>query len=724
MDVFDEQITRQIKKLSGKTDLAETQPTRLQHIGKKVVDLLKADIANFTFKKNVQEQQPGLITRLNRFNQRYAAAINQIMTVAQAIKDAVLVEKITAFQAQLQHQPFKVVLVGEIKHGKSSLFNAILRQEFSPTGESVATTASVVELSYAKHPQYEGVWMNEEEVNKIRKYIQENQNSLEIRRFSEDFERLLRSESYRPGETFTHIDSLEDVKNYASDACPLAQIVKKIKIMLPAEIVENGVIIIDTPGINDPKHVRDFITLQESLLGDCIVFVMRADKFGTESERKFLEHLIEKGRVVQLLLVITHIDQISQKETIVEKAQQWLSSVSPKMSEIKLRGIFPMNTQQAMTTRYQETYDFTQDFSGFAEFWQTLTDVVATSNNYDEYEKKIAQKYEELKQLTEQHCHDFLEHYEQTLPDEMIVEKLRDQTQKFKQLAEMYKNQIRSRLLSEKDHLTNSYKNFQSDFIEMKEQIIIELTAAIETKVRELGEEYAKSDKWTEFDKRYAHDIIRRHLDRFYNKWVQEFELWKRKIQRFNEELEETMTTDLQSLYAARTDWVAICQTNSGLALMMNRVDQAMAIIENFTKGYVIGGIAVGIGAGNLMAFSSIVSFLVGGNLLIPLGVAVAAFVGLKLVRDPEKRKQAFIQKKLEVARKNIESAFSNVEDEGKIAFEEIGKKFAFIAESKYTPIIQVALMEGYETQLQLKVIERLHQDGRKLVETLLSEIG
>lgn len=179
LDVFDEQITRQIKKLSGKTDFVEMQPTRLQHIGKKVVDFLKADIANFTFKKNIQEQQLGLITRLNRFNQRYTAAINQIMKVAQAIKDSVLVEEITAFQAQLQHQSFKVVLVGEIKHGKSSLFNAILRQEFSPTGESVATTASVVELSYSKHPQYEGVWMNEEEVNKIRKYIQENQNSLE-----------------------------------------------------------------------------------------------------------------------------------------------------------------------------------------------------------------------------------------------------------------------------------------------------------------------------------------------------------------------------------------------------------------------------------------------------------------------------------------------------------------------------------------------------------------
>lgn len=176
----------------------------------------------------------------------------------------------------------------------------------------------------------------------------------------------------------------------------------------------------------------------------------------------------------------------------------------------------------------------------------------------------------------------------------------------------------------------------------------------------------------------------------------------------------------MQSLYAARSDWAEVCLTNSNLSLVTNKVDHALSVVDNFTKAYVIGGAAIGLGTGNFIAFSSIASILTAANFLIPIGIAIAAYFGLKLIFDGNKRKSAFIQKKVETASENIGKALNGVDEEVKKIFEDVADKYKQIAETKYTPIIQVALLEAKETQLQIKVVDRLRRDANILIDKLL----
>lgn len=143
-------------------------------------------------------------------------------------------------------------------------------------------------------------------------------------------------------------------------------------------------------------------------------------------------------------------------------------------------------------------------------------------------------------------------------------------------------------------------------------------------------------------------------------------------------------------------------------------------MVDNFTKAYVIGGAAIGLGTGNFIAFSSIASILTAANFLIPIGIAIAAYFGLKLIFDGNKRKSAFIQKKVETASENIGKALNGVDEEVKKIFEDVADKYKQIAETKYTPIIQVALLEAKETQLQIKVVDRLRRDANILIDKLL----
>lgn len=268
--------------------------------------------------------------------------------------------------------------------------------------------------------------------------------------------------------------------------------------------------------------------------------------------------------------------------------------------------------------------------------------------------------------------------------------------------------------------LESDYKQFQEEFASLHANILNALAKAIEANVRNLGNDYLDRDKWVDFDNNQAQLIVKNHLEPFYARWVERFNLWNKNILRFSEELEESISVDLQTLYAARSDWNNVCLTNSNLSLIVNKVDNALSVVDNFTKAYVIGGAALGLGTGSFIAFSSIASLLTAGNFLIPLIVAAAAFFGLRLILNQDKRKAAFIEKKMETASENITTALAGAEDEVKQIFENIAQKYKEIAEAKYTPIIQASLLEAHETQLQVKVIERLRGDARKLIEKLL----
>lgn len=61
---------------------------------------------------------------------------NSLDRIAWTLDDMDLREELYIFRKMLRRQPFKIVIVGERKRGKSSLINAIIGQELSPVRES------------------------------------------------------------------------------------------------------------------------------------------------------------------------------------------------------------------------------------------------------------------------------------------------------------------------------------------------------------------------------------------------------------------------------------------------------------------------------------------------------------------------------------------------------------------------------------------------------------
>lgn len=99
------------------------------------------------------------------------------------------------------------------------------------------------------------------------------------------------------------------LKEFTSGARPHHCLVEQIEITSPASILDEGVLLIDTPGLDDTERFR--VTLTEKAVEDvdAVLFLTKSGAAYGQSEKDFLLTLLRKGTVKQLIFVITQVDQ-------------------------------------------------------------------------------------------------------------------------------------------------------------------------------------------------------------------------------------------------------------------------------------------------------------------------------------------------------------------------------------------------------------------------------
>lgn len=99
------------------------------------------------------------------------------------------------------------------------------------------------------------------------------------------------------------------LKTFTSGTRPLHCLVEEIEISSPAPILDEGVLLIDTPGLDDTERFRVSLTERAVEDVDAILFLTKSGVAYGQSEKDFLLTLLRKGSVKQLIFVITQVDQ-------------------------------------------------------------------------------------------------------------------------------------------------------------------------------------------------------------------------------------------------------------------------------------------------------------------------------------------------------------------------------------------------------------------------------
>jgi GTP-binding protein EngB required for normal cell division len=213
----------------------------------------------------------------------------RFMALAANLKEEQSVERIKPVLEQYRLGLFRLVVVGEIKKGKSSFINALLGEpDLLPTMSDVATS-TVYKILYGKEKKYKVFFLPQD----IEHPETSTPPPLEI---TPEQVAEYGTENGNPG----------NKKN-----------VDFIGVQLPHPLLKAGVVIIDTPGLGGVFREHQYITWRYIPNADAIFFVM--DSVEAVASRAEMEYLRKLRTMTPLLFFVqTKIDLVE-----TERWQQW-----------------------------------------------------------------------------------------------------------------------------------------------------------------------------------------------------------------------------------------------------------------------------------------------------------------------------------------------------------------------------------------------------------------
>ena len=237
-------------------------------------------------------------------------------------------------------EDYRVAVIGRFKAGKSSFVNELLEQKLASEDTNPETAAIT---SFKNGPVVKAtirfveseVWRplvlahdkdsNDPEAHRVkkwRKFSEVDEDKDDTAKF--DLAEVERTH-VKPGgheivilrptgataeqERKNGVKFRKDIKQYTSGARPYHCLVEAIEIETPSNLLEEGVTLIDTPGLDDTERFRVQLTENAVEDVDCVLFLTKSGASYGQSEKEFLLSLLRKGTVKQLLFVVTQVDQ-------------------------------------------------------------------------------------------------------------------------------------------------------------------------------------------------------------------------------------------------------------------------------------------------------------------------------------------------------------------------------------------------------------------------------
>ncbi|HVK76944.1 MAG TPA: dynamin family protein [Kofleriaceae bacterium] len=202
--------------------------------------------------------------------QRY----RELADIADAVGMTTLARDIRVARVpKLSDERFHVVVLGEFNHGKSTFVNALLGLDVLPTGIT-PTTAAINHVVHAGQPKARVV--------------------------------------LRSGDTVDLTPS--EIKEWVTVAGGRADDVSHVELGYPSRILEDNVVLVDTPGVNDLNEQRAEVTYGYVPRADAVLFLLDAGQALKDSEREFLSSHMLDGTRDRLIFVLGKMDLLNPDE--------------------------------------------------------------------------------------------------------------------------------------------------------------------------------------------------------------------------------------------------------------------------------------------------------------------------------------------------------------------------------------------------------------------------
>ncbi len=261
------------------------------------------------------------------FNVQRKKIILNVNELKKVVNNTDSLDKIIEY---LYNQTFSIGITGVMNAGKSTMLNALMGKDILGTNV-VPETANLTIVKYSKTPSAKVIYWD-----KLQwKYIEKSaQNIKAMAAFVKETKQYFKDdldEYILPVSRVDDID-IDKLSDYTSAADKKSNLVKYVELATELKFLEDGIEIVDTPGLDDTVLQREEITKEYLSKCDLMIHLMNVSQSATLKDIEFIIDSVLYQNITKVLIVITRVDMVS-KADVKEVIDYTKRSIASKLHE-------------------------------------------------------------------------------------------------------------------------------------------------------------------------------------------------------------------------------------------------------------------------------------------------------------------------------------------------------------------------------------------------------
>ncbi len=550
---------------------------------------------------------------------------------------------------RLKNHIFSVGIMGEFRRGKSTVINALLGQEIVPS-DIVPTSAT---LNYVR-------W--------------DTQKRAEIK--------------FKDGSVKEiSVDELSKyVTKITKESEEISATVEDATVFYPCPFCQNGVQIVDTPGLNDDERMT---SISENVIPtlDAIIMVLVPDSPFSQSEAEFVRTKLMASDLGKLIFVVNKMDIVRPRDrerlllSIKEKIETSVlekmaliygedsdeyKNAKEKIGDIK---ILPISAMQALDGKLDNDLDLLEQ-SGYLEFEKLLSKMLTEErgviqllppvNKIMSVSKEALETLKTRKEALNIDAEEFAQIQQEAI--ETINDTRAKKKDEISRLKVKGKN-LYAELLPDIDGIYSNIEDSLNEYIDNYQ--INESDVANDPAIQALSEKIAN-----EIDKKMG-GILSIHTEQIIYKIRQQLGNDADELKDFNIQLEKSMGNIRKNISAQASDGSMIKDIAIDAGILFGAANMGVLIpgVGGIIAGFKEHGLKGGIAGGLSGAAISVASLLLAGSVgLVGLPACLiagaAATFGGKSITNLIFGKKDKINKKINEVKQGLRVAAKNIVDE------------------------------------------------------------
>lgn len=343
------------------------------------------------------------------------------------------------------NERFEIVVVGEFSTGKSTFLNALLQRNILPS-KATPTTATI---NFIRHIDE----LNRESNIPVAIVVYNNGDEVEI--------------SY---------DELTDYVAEMSKKIDVSQQIHHVDLFVDSPYLENGVVLVDTPGLQalNPEHER--ITKNQIKKSNASILLFNMGQSGRLTEMKFLKDLSDS--IDRIFFVANRMDEVDDNE--IDEVKQHLENTLMNNDYQKVYSsravVYPVSAFKALLSRdhtltsekfNDKSREQLEVESHFKDFENKLENYLFNGEKFDDY---LAVPFQVINQYYNELINHF-EAYKSNIENDDDLQEVEKKYELIKSQIEVRNEQLKSEINKLRTEIRNIKYNNADSFKEEFDKI-------------------------------------------------------------------------------------------------------------------------------------------------------------------------------------------------------------------------------------------------------------